>query len=143
MFDWEDYHLLARELLSLADSSSIKEAMFRSAVSRAYYAAYHRACDYLREVNEYPSDQDLQANRNRSHQVIIDIFIGNTARPGWKRIGKKLSRLKDFRRRADYDKLGTYMFTDMSEMKEKVDAAEEIINLISSLRHASKGDDFA
>lgn len=134
MFDWQDYHLLARELLSVADSSSIKEAMLRSAVSRAYYAAYHRACDYLREVNEYPTDQDLQANRNRSHQVIIDIFIGNAARPGWKKVGKKLRRLKDFRRRADYDKIETSLFTDMSEMKEKIDTAEEIINLIKSLK---------
>jgi uncharacterized protein (UPF0332 family) len=135
MFDWQDYYLLARELLSLAESSSLKEAMVRSAVSRAYYAAYHRACDYLREVGEYPSDQDRQTNENRSHQVIIKVFINGTARPGWKKIGKKLGVLKSFRRRADYEKSEANMFTNMSEMKERVDDAEKIIKLINSLKN--------
>lgn len=54
MFDWQDYYLLARELLSQADRAPHKEAVLRTAVSRAYYAAYHRACDYLKKVDEYP-----------------------------------------------------------------------------------------
>jgi hypothetical protein len=141
MFNWQDYYLLARELLSQADSSPIKEAMLRSAVSRAYYAAYHRACDYLRDVKKYPSDQDLQTDKNRSHQVIIDIFVSAVAPPEWKKIGKELWRLKDFRRRADYEKLGTHMFTDINGMKGKVDDAGEIINLINSLSYASGGSD--
>jgi hypothetical protein len=48
MFDWQDYYLLARQMLLQADSASYKEAVFRTAVSRAYYAAYHFACDYRR-----------------------------------------------------------------------------------------------
>jgi len=35
IFDWQEYYLLARVLLSQADSSPHKEAMLRSAVSRA------------------------------------------------------------------------------------------------------------
>jgi hypothetical protein len=60
MFNWQHYYLLARELLSLADDVSHKEALLRSVVSRAYYAAYHRACNYLEEIDRYPSDQGSQ-----------------------------------------------------------------------------------
>ena len=59
MFNWQEYYVLARKLLSQADSlphdeAPQKEAMLRSAGSRAYYAAYHRACDYLRKAKRYP-----------------------------------------------------------------------------------------
>ncbi len=116
-----------------AGQQDYKEAVLRTAVSRAYYAAYHRACDYLKQVDEYPTRQETQANRMESHKLIIERFIGNPAHPEWEEIGKKLNALKSFRHRADYEKLGTYAFTDASGIKEKVDAAEEVINLINSL----------
>jgi uncharacterized protein (UPF0332 family) len=134
MFDWQDYYLLARQMLLQADNASYKEAVFRTAVSRAYYAAYHFACDYLKEVGHYPTKQEIQASRTESHQFLIERFIKNSAHPEWEKIGKKLITLKSFRHRADYERLGTYMFTDINEMKEKIDTAEEIISLIKLLK---------
>ncbi len=134
MFDWQDYYILARELLSLADGVSQEEAMLRAALSRAYYAAYNLACDYLRDIGEYPTKQEIQASRMESHKFLIEIFMENSAHPEWDEIGKKLYTLKNFRHRADYDKLGTYMFTNTSGIKKRIDDAEEIINLINSLK---------
>jgi hypothetical protein len=94
MFDWWEYYLLAEELLSQADSSSRKEAMLRSAVSRAYYAAFHRACDYLREVNKYPARQEFESNRKETHRLLIDRFMGNPNRPEWNEIGQMLYHLR-------------------------------------------------
>src|SRR6266852_626397 len=97
MFNWREYYSLARKQLSQADSipkdeTPQKEAVLRSAASRAYYAAYHRACDYLRKVKSYPTDQETKAGGKGSHQLIIDIFINDDSHPGWEEIGTMLWR---------------------------------------------------
>ncbi|MGE0133149.1 MAG: hypothetical protein AB7U82_34160 [Blastocatellales bacterium] len=46
-FDWAEYLRLAKELAQRQDD----EAAHRSAISRAYYAAYCRACAYLNQKN--------------------------------------------------------------------------------------------
>jgi hypothetical protein len=102
MFDWQQYYLLARELLPLVDSISCKEALLRSVVSRAYYAAYHRACSYLEEIDQYPSDQGPHGDRRGLHNRVIDVFLTSTKKPEWKKIGKKLRKLKAIRQEADY-----------------------------------------
>jgi uncharacterized protein (UPF0332 family) len=133
MFDWQHYYLLARELLTQADSTSYREALLRSAVSRSYYAAYHRACDYLEEIGKYPSDQAFREITRGSHNLVIDIFFTATEMPEWKKIGKKLRKLKALRQGTDYDKSGKYWFTSFDKTKKRIDLAEEIIKLIDSL----------
>jgi uncharacterized protein (UPF0332 family) len=133
MFDWQHYYLLARELLTQADSTSYKEALLRSVTSRAYYAAYHRACDYLEAIGGYPNDQALRETTRGSHNLVIDIFFTATERPEWKKIGKKLKKLKAIRQQADYDKSGERWFMNIEKTKKRIDQAEEIIQLIDSL----------
>jgi hypothetical protein len=139
MFNWREYYVLARKLLSQADSlphdeAPQKEAMLRSAGSRAYYAAYHRACDYLRKAKMYPTDQEIKADRQGSHQAIIDIFKNDTSHPEREEIGMMLWKLKDFRHWADYEEFGTYIFTNTSKIEKRIDLAEEIIKRIDSLK---------
>jgi uncharacterized protein (UPF0332 family) len=134
MFDWQEYYLLAAELLSQADSSPHKEAMLRSAVSRAYYAAFHRACDYLREVNKYPTWQEFKVSRKETHRLLIDIFMDNPDCPEWNEIGQMLYSLKDFRQKADYAKsVKKHVFRKKRKVEELVDRAKEIVDLIDSL----------
>ena len=130
---------MSRKLLSEAESLSKdeipqKEAMLRSAGSRAYYAAYHRPCDYLRKVKKYPTDQEIKASRKGSHQVVIDIFIDDASHLEWKEIGMMLWKLKDFRHWADYEEYGTHVFTNTSKIEKRIDLAEEIIKRIDSLK---------
>ncbi len=132
MFDWKEYHLLARDLLSQADNSPQKEAVLRSAVSRAYYAAFHAADAYLKSTKNYPSMQEDTTHSEGSHNRIINIFLTDTNHPAWEQIGKRLRRLKNFRHWADYNPLGTE-FRDINQAALKVKEAGEIIKLIRSL----------
>jgi uncharacterized protein (UPF0332 family) len=133
-FDWREYYLLAEELLSQADGSPRKEAMLRSAVSRAYYAAFHRACEYLREVNKYPTQQEFTSSRKETHRFLINIFANNPDYPEWRKIGDRLYSLKDFRQKADYARsVEKHVFRKRGRVEELVDRAKEIMDLIDSL----------
>lgn len=59
MFDWNDYLTLAKRLANEPD-----EASQRSAISRAYYAAYHAAASYVRVTRLVP------ASRSLSHRLV-------------------------------------------------------------------------
>ena len=48
-FDWSNYLDLARELQRQGAIHSSKEAELRSSISRAYYAAFCKARNYLRD----------------------------------------------------------------------------------------------
>ena len=108
--------------------------MLRSVVSRAYYAAYHRACNYLEEIHQYPSDKEPQGHIRGSHNRVIDVFLTSTTKPEWKKIGKKLRKLKAIRQEADYEQSRGDWFTNIDKTKKRVDLAEEIIPLIDSLQ---------
>src|SRR5215813_4422220 len=104
MFDWQEYYLLARDLLLQADNSDQKEAVLRSAVSRAYYAAFHVADGYLQDSGNYPPTYGN--NAEGSHNRIINTFINSATHPEWEKVGRRLRRLKNFRHWADYNPLG-------------------------------------
>lgn len=133
-FDWQEYYLLARVLLSQADDSPHKEAMLRSAVSRAYYAAFHRACEYLEEVNEYPTRKQFEGSGRETHRFLISIFENNHEHLEWRKIGEKLHYLKGLRQKADYTKsVEKHIFRKQGRVEELVDRAKEVIDLIDSL----------
>jgi hypothetical protein len=137
MFNWQEYHTLASDLLLQADDSEQKEAMLRSAVSRAYYAAFHVADDYLKDSGQYPSTSGSTAPGESSHKRVVDTFSKNVSSPTWGKIGRLLRRLKDARHWADYNPwdhtgIGTE-FKDLEAVKAKIKNAEEIIKLIESL----------
>ena len=48
-FDWSEYLNLAQELAGRPTSLSNEEARLRSAISRAYYAAFCKARNHLRD----------------------------------------------------------------------------------------------
>ncbi len=139
MFKWQEYCLLASNLLVQAINSDNdqKESILRSAVSRAYYAAFHIADDYLQETGKYPSAMGNKTSTEGSHKRVIDVFINNTANPTWGEIGKLLNRLKGARHWADYNPwnhAGTGVeFRDPEAIARKLQEAEEVIRLIKSL----------
>lgn len=133
-FDWREYYLLAEDLLSQADTSLHKEAMLRSAVSRAYYAAFHRACEYLREANKYPTQQEFTSSRKETHRFLINIFANNHDYPEWRKIGDLLYSLKDFRQKADYVKsVEKHVFRKKKMVEPVIDRAKEVMDFIDSL----------
>lgn len=87
-FSWRDFLDLAR---SLADPRIADEARYRSAISRAYYAAHHAACRFLRrEGVTLPKTAE-------AHEIAIRELERRN-----RNAGGHLSRLRQKRTWADY-----------------------------------------
>lgn len=96
-FDWSEYLKLAQELAGDGAGSPNEEAKLRSSVSRAYYAAFCKARNHLRDIDGYQISQHVNV-----HKHVRDQFkdSSNKAR---KKIGTDLDRLRKRRNKADYD----------------------------------------
>ena len=97
-FDWADFLALAQALQSNPEVPGPQEAALRSAVSRAYYAAFHLVGDVARSEGWLPtySGQDHKG-------LPQDLRHSRYSTPLHRRIATQLERLCDDRRQADYD----------------------------------------
>lgn len=93
VFDWSQYLVLAEALATQPDN----EAALRSAVSRAYYAAFCSAREYLLNTNM------LFGRRPRrprlSHRAVWHTYQRDVDR----RIGMDGNRLRELRNLVDYE----------------------------------------
>jgi uncharacterized protein (UPF0332 family) len=96
-FDWSDFLKLAESLARAERASSLEEAALRSAVSRAYYAAFCLSRNYARDRGRI-----ALTGQARDHGIVKDYFKYSRVRDH-KKIGTKLDRLRDNRNCADYD----------------------------------------
>ena len=92
-FDWQSYLDLAGALTKGSD-----EARFRSAVSRAYYFAYHEAKPI---AERSPAYQPPTQGAFRSHQVVWDALAAD-ADQKLREAGEEGRELCRLRHRADY-----------------------------------------
>lgn len=98
-FDWGEYVRLAELLLSTSVEfdGSDREARLRSAVSRAYYAAFIQARNRLRDFDHFTIP--VTAN---PHQFVSNAYLRHSdAERG--QIGADLRRLRIDRNQCDYD----------------------------------------
>lgn len=135
-FDWSDYLSLARELAAISGDSDNSEAKLRSAVSRAYYAVFCLARNYLRDVEQ---DSRLSSNRTpdiNEHQYVADEFIYHRSKAKKLiKIGENLSRLRQFRNKADY---ADTVFTLASDVKIALRLAQNIMTSLSQLNRETE-----
>jgi uncharacterized protein (UPF0332 family) len=96
-FEWADYLDLARELAGQPTAHSILEAKLRSAISRAYYAAFCKARNHLRDKQGF-----FIPPTGEAHKIVWRRFR-NSPDKSRKRIGENLRRLLHDRRQADYE----------------------------------------
>ena len=94
-FDWLEYLNLAKDIVSVRPISSIPEEKRRTSISRAFYAAYGLARNFLRDI------EGQNENRLKQQQYVIDQFISHD--PDRNEVYTELDRLRDNRRRADYE----------------------------------------
>ena len=92
-FDWNEYLRLAQQLSGLAN-----DAASRSAVSRAYYSAFHAASLSVKS-NNVATNPKYERDR---HLRIWNIYIDSSNKE-CRRIGNRGQRLKVERQYADYD----------------------------------------
>jgi uncharacterized protein (UPF0332 family) len=86
VFDWTDFLDLAEDLAARRDN----ESAGRSAISRAYYAAFHAGRAYLDQVN-IPLDRSGRAHEQGRHVL-------QAADP---ELSQDLQRLHEWRKEAD------------------------------------------
>lgn len=96
-FDWQDFLTLADHITTHSSlPAGHEEGKWRTAVSRAYYAAYHHALNKA-------ADSDASINRNYTkHEYLIEWYKTQSRLPNALEVGTLLNTLKTYRVRADY-----------------------------------------
>jgi uncharacterized protein (UPF0332 family) len=121
-FDWTEYLTLAQDLIE----TETNEAKQRASISRAYYAAFCVARNYLRDHhNETPKRGENE------HKFVADKFQSlayNDSR--MREIGNDLSRLRRERNQADYNDIVSNL---PSRTKLSLKFAQNILDKIAEL----------
>lgn len=91
-FDWRAYHELAQVLNGDTDAVVSAEAGYRTACSRAYYAAHNESLLYVQKTLWLKVD---------AHNALINFFLTHSDKQFIK-LGETLRRLKQRREYADY-----------------------------------------
>ena len=114
-FDWMEFLTFAKQIAANLELSVSREAKLRCAISRAYYAAYHKA-----EKVVFPTGPP---NRWGSHTQVID-ELQSSDDPLRRGFGVELARLRGTRTKADYRDT---LHNVSSETENTLIAAEELI----------------
>jgi len=123
-FDWSEYLNLAQELAGQATMPATQEAKLRSAISRAYYAAFCKARNHLRD-----KERLAIPSGGKAHLYVRDQFK-NSLDSSRKRIGHNLDRLRIDRNKVDYDDSVTGLF---SMTNADLRLAKRVISVLGSL----------
>jgi outer membrane translocation and assembly module TamA len=124
-FEWSEYLGLALELAGQPVKRAHQEARFRTAISRAYYAAAFCKCrNHLRDKEGHQIPPG-----GKAHQYVRDKFKKSNDRLR-KRIGYNLERLRSDRNKADYD--DNVIKLDMITNTDLV-LAEKVISTLDKL----------
>ena len=115
-FDWKEYLDLARFLQGEIEINYSQESAYRSAVSRAYYAAFCHSRNYARTFENF-----VPSGRPKDHTDIRGHFR-NKGRPG---IASELDDLRTWRNSCDYDDT----VGDLPQkLKSAIENAQDIID---------------
>ena len=116
--DWEGFQMLAKKLVKLNN-----EAMLRSAINRSYYAAFQMSVSFAEANFSFVKDR-MAIDQKR----ILDT-MRHSRELSIKKAGRKLGRLKDNRRKADYDER-TSVNQPLAQTSTQL--ADEIIQSVKS-----------
>jgi len=98
-FDWVDYLHLAKELNQIKKEEERVECRKRSAVSRAYYAAFQVAFNLGFDFyDEFREEYELEESNSGKHEFVSKWFEFHQPR-----IGLELKNLRIWRNQCDYD----------------------------------------
>lgn len=97
-FDRNDFLALADELTRVGFQKSSRDAVYRTAISRAYYAAHHKAREKLSNSRPYVR----VPTAGSVHEWLINQYKFDSSLEA-RRIAADLAQLKVWRNKADYD----------------------------------------
>ncbi len=96
-FDWSDYLDFAQTLVASKATYPSQEAALRTAISRAYYSAFCKSRNYLRDID------NIQNSRTAEIHKLVQETLKNSENKNRKKIGTNLERLRRIRNKADYE----------------------------------------
>lgn len=94
-FQWRSFLEFAEAILERASEFPDVEAVYRSVVSRAYYAVYCSARNVVKQ-------KDKREFNGSVHQELQDYLLKHTDKAR-KRLGNHLRELHQLRKKADYE----------------------------------------
>lgn len=123
-FDWSEYLKIANKLVQAKSTFYASEGCQRTAISRAYYAAYCKARNLARDRGWVTLTKSA-----KDHSIVKNHFQ-NSRQRNKSRIGVILDRLRDDRNDADYEDVlnNPNAIASVSIMR-----AKKIFRLLSSL----------
>lgn len=129
-FDWSSYIDLAQALDEQAGKETDpqkQEALFRAAISRAYYGAWCLARNRLKsEANIVIRCQRLHISPIkclRDHGCVVN-YYQTSVHAAWLQIGQTLQNMMDSRKWADYDDSPEVRLSDLC--RERIWDAQDI-----------------
>ena len=131
-FLWKDYLLLAGVWKDEATTSSYPEAVYRSAISRAYYAVFHAAFDAAQNLG-------MQATRSASDHYRLRKFFEGRGRIA-AQLSFALRTLYDLRISADYEINEHDLVTSNAQAaaQQALDTAHQALQVIEYLKSRTK-----
>ena len=96
-FEWIQFLDFARASKGMPCTSPTSECHDRTATNRAYYAAYHTAREYIREV-----DAPYLRSEPKRHATVLDWFGMDHGDAELRTVGRLLKDAFDRRHSADY-----------------------------------------
>jgi uncharacterized protein (UPF0332 family) len=115
--NWRDFLVLAARL-----AAGASEADWRTAVSRAYYTAFHVARRLFTDM------QFAVPRADRAHQYLV-FRLSNSGEPAVEQTGRDLETLRRLRNRADYDETPALTHAQASAA---VQLAESIVQALDA-----------
>ena len=122
-FRWNDFLELATQLSVRLPDDRLTEARFRSAISRAYYAAF---CS-CRQVLQQQSGTAFLHTENI--HAMVRLQLKQSTDPDHQRMGALLHRLRRLRNQADYDE---HVVPLESQVWESLTIARDILAQLGS-----------
>ncbi len=124
-FDWSEYLILAQELTSTSINSPIQEAHLRAAISRAYYAAFCKARNYLFYKDGYSTPGGINV-----HWDVVDKFEASSDMTR-RRVGALLRSLRGIRNIVDYEEI--FYGNQLGRTQGALADAKQIISLLGTI----------
>lgn len=126
-YDWTDYLGISKEIVNACSKKSLgqsrKETLFRIAISRSYYAAFHKCLDYMKTYGDRLDNKGI-------HRDLID-NIDKYIQSNQEEVAMELDRAFRSRKKADYDDVFKGLEKEAAAMIVRV---EKIISDISIRR---------
>lgn len=122
-FEWEGFQLLA-EQLGADETKFLREARHRTAVSRAYYAAFNAARVFVEARRLAPPF----STGAQAHGEVIDLFRSSNEE-SWQIVGRMLRELRRERNSADYDDL----FDASADVSTNVELGRRVLRSLAAL----------